>query len=381
MLQKIRPFYFLFSLLLILSCKSEAEKVAEKTAARNAVIDSTVQLFQQKLLKAQIDSVFSTTQFNGSVSIRQNEEILYEKESGFEDFSTKAKLDSSSTFAIGSISKQFTAVLVLLQEEEGKLSTEDKVSKYLKEFQPKQFENITIKELLNHTSGLSDFGNGLLSQPGAKFHYSNKGFHYLGKIIEKVSGKSYDENALKLFKRAGMTNSSTANIFKEKHFASAYIGNAQNFEKIENMPQRLSNISISVPAGGILSTANDLHRWNSALFTGKFLTAASLKKMTEKSAKRNHAILGKMGYGLGIMMKVEKPEVYFHTGYVKGSPSLNMYYPETKTSVVILSNIVNESKGKNAFFEPHKAVKKAADLVEIAVVELRQEMLNVQIPK
>ncbi|MDQ0476236.1 serine hydrolase [Chryseobacterium sp. MDT2-18] len=375
MIQKFKLLYFLFLLVAIFSCKSEEDKRVERTVARNAVIDSTLTVFKQKLLKVQIDSVFAKTQFNGNISVLQDGKILYQKENGFEDFKDKTKLDSSSVFAIGSVSKQFTAVLILLQEEEGKLSTEDKVSKYLTEFQPRQFENIKIKELLNHTSGISDFGNGLLSKPGQEFNYSNKGFYYLGKIIEKVSGKSYDENAMDLFRKVEMKSSSTANLFKGAHFASAYIRNSNNYFKVENMPKRLSAKEISVPAGGILSTVNDLHLWNNALFKGDILKPSSLKKLREKSADRNHQILGKMNYGFGLMMNVGKPESYFHTGYVKGSPSLNMYYPETNTSVVILSNIADESKGKNAVFYPHKEVKKATDWVENAVVEFRKEML------
>ncbi|QBO58090.1 serine hydrolase domain-containing protein [Chryseobacterium salivictor] len=376
MIQKFKLLYFLFLLVAIFSCKSEEDKQVERTAARNAVIDSTLTVFKQQLLKVQIDSVFAKTQFNGNISVLQDGKILYQKENGFEDFKDKTKLNSSSVFAIGSISKQFTAVLILLQEEEGKLSTEDKVSKYLTEFQPRQFENIKVKELLNHTSGISDFGNGLLSKPGQEFNYSNKGFYYLGKIIEKVSGKSYDKNAMDLFRKAEMKSSFTANLFKGAHFASAYIGNANNYSKVENMPTRLSAKEISVPAGGILSTVNDLHLWNNALFKGDILKPSSLKKLREKSADRNHQILGKMNYGFGLMMNVGKPESYFHTGYVKGSPSLNMYYPETNTSVVILSNIADESKGKNAVFYPHKEVKKATDWVENAVVEFRKEMLK-----
>ena len=356
----------------IISCKSEAEKISE----RNSIIDSTITAFQKNLLKTQIDSVFEKNHFNGSISVFQNGEKLYEKENGFENFKTKSKIDSNSVFAIGSLSKQFTAVLVLLQEEQGKLKINDKVSKYLVEFQPKEFENITIQQLLNHTSGLNDFGSGLLSKPGKEFNYSNKGFRYLGELVEKVSGKSYDENAKELFAKAGMKNSSTPNLFQGKDFAGAYTGNSNNFQKIDNMPKRLADKEISVAAGGILSTVPDLHRWNDALYNGRILKPESLQKFMEKSSGRNHPILGKMGYGFGIMMNPQKPVAYFHTGYVKGSPSLNIYYPETKTSVIILSNIADESKGKDAIFIPHKEVKKLTDAIESSVLEVRKNMIK-----
>ncbi len=376
MLQKIRPFYFLFLVFFIFSCKSESEKIAEKTASRNALIDSTINSFQKKLLTQQIDFVFSKYDFNGSVSVLKNEKILYQKENGFEDFKQKKKLDSNSVFAIASVSKQFTAVLILLQEDLGKLNTDDPVSKYLAEFQTSLYKNITIKELLNHTSGISDFGDGLVSKTGQDFNYSNKGFRLLGKIVEIVSGKSYDENLKELFQKVGMKNSFTANSYQGKNLANAFVGNSKNFTEVENMPKRLAAESISVPAGGILSTVNDLHRWNIALYEGRILKPESLKKLVEKSADRDHPILGKMEYGFGLMMNVGKPVAYFHTGYVKGAPSLLIYYPESQTSVVILSNIADEANGKNAIFNPHKEVKEITDAIQNTIIELRKEMIN-----
>ena len=381
MFQKIRPFYFLFLFLTLFSCKSEAEKIAEQTVSRNALIDSTINNFQKKLLTNQIDSVFSKYNFNGSIAILKNDEILYQNENGFQNFNQKAKLDSNSVFAIASVSKQFTAVLVLLQEDLGKLNTDDKASKYLPDFQTTQLENISIKQLLNHTSGISDFGNGLVSKSGQDFNYSNKGYRLLGEIVEKVSGKSYDENVQELFDKAGMKNSSTANSFKGKNLASAFTGNAKNFQEVVNMPKRLADESISVPAGGILSTVNDLHRWNSSLYSGKILKPETLKKLMEKSADRDHPILGKMGYGFGIMMNIGKPNSYFHTGYVKGAPSLLIYYPESQTSAIILSNIADEMNGKNAIFNPHKEVKQITDAIQNTVIELRSEMMVNTLPK
>ena len=371
MVLKIYSNYFFFLFFILISCKSEPAKIADESVMRNEIIDSTITAFQKKLLAQQIDSVFSKTKFNGSISIVQNGEKLYESENGLEDFQTKAKLDSNSVFAIGSVSKQFTGVMILMLEDQGKLNTNDKVSKFLPEFQNKQFEGITVHQLLNHTSGISDLGNGLHSQPGKEFSYSNKGYRFLGEIIEKASGKTFDHYAKELFERIGMMHASTANLFEGNHLAGAHLGNAVRFEKIANMPKRLASKEISVAAGGILSTVSDLHRWNAALFGGKILKPETLEKLKTKSSETTHPILGKVGYGYGIMMNEGKLESYFHSGYVKGSPSLNIYYPKTKTSVVILSNIADEAKGKNAIFNPHKEVKRIIDAVENAISELK----------
>lgn len=358
---------------LILSCKSESEKIAE----RNAAVDSTIILLQKKLYANNVDSIVLQNQFNGEIVITRNNEILYQKENGLENFEQKTKLDSNSIFAIGSLSKQFTAVLVVQLEEQGKLKTSDKVSKYLTEFQTKELEKITIHQLLNHTSGINDFGSGLISEPGKAFNYSNKGYRFLGKLIEKTSGKSFGENAKDLFQKAGMLHTSTPQLFSEnQNFAGANLGTLSKNQMVENMPKRLAEDDISVSAGGILSTVNDLQHWNQSLFGGKILQSKSLAKMLEKSTSRKHPILGNVGYGYGMMMNLAAPKSYFHTGYVKGSPSLLVYYPETKTSVVILSNIADESKGKEAIFLPHSKVKTTTDAIENAVSQVQKEMLK-----
>ncbi len=356
------------------ACKNSMESI--KTVDRNAIVDSTITAFEKKLLEKQIDSVFSRFNFNGSIAVFKDSTQLYKKESGLSNFENKTKINDSTIFAIGSVSKQFTAVLVLLEMEQNKLNIEDKVSRYLKEFQTKEYENITIRQLLNHTSGLNTLGGKLLFKSGSGFFYSNDGFNALGKIVEKVSGNSYDKNVQELFKKAGMKNSSTGDVFEGKNFASAYIGNKKNAERVPNMPRRLGGKEIGIPAGGILSTIDDLRRWNNALYGGKVLKPETLQKFISKSSERHHAILGKMGYGYGIMLNIGEPTAYFHSGYVMGSPSLNIYYPYTKTSVIILSNIADEAKGKASVFRPHIEVKKITDAIENTVIDLRQQMIR-----
>jgi CubicO group peptidase (beta-lactamase class C family) len=373
--------HLLFPLFVITLSLTACKNTPEPTEIvdRNAIVDSTIMAFETKLLEKQLDSVFTKYQFNGSIAVFKDSAQLYRKENGFSNFAKKTKINDSTVFAIGSVSKQFTAALILLQMEHGQLNIEDKVSKYLKEFQNKEYGNITIHQLLNHTSGLNTLGGKLLFKSGSDFFYSNDGFNSLGKIVEKNSGKSYDENVQELFSKAGMKNSSTGNIFEGKNFASAYLGNAKNAEEVPNMPKRLGGKEIGLPAGGILSTVDDLHRWNNALYSGKILNLETLRKFVSKSSERHHAILGKMGYGYGIMLSIGKPMTYFHSGYIKGSPSLNIFYPDTKTSVIILSNIADETKGKGYIFKPHIEVKKITDAIENTVTDLKKQMMKPEI--
>lgn len=190
----IKKLGFLFLFALLFSCKTEQQK----TIDRNVVVDSTITAFQTKLTQQQIDTVFKKYHFNGSIAVFKDSTLLYRKENGYSNFKSKTKIDNNTIFAIGSVSKQFTAVLILLQKEQGKLKLEDKVSQYLPDFRIKEYENITINQLLNHTSGLNIMGNRLMFRSGTGFFYSNDGFNALGQIVEKVSGKSYDENVTEL---------------------------------------------------------------------------------------------------------------------------------------------------------------------------------------
>lgn len=364
----VRIFIVLLSFSVFHSCNKPEP---EKTVDRNAIIDSTVTAFEKKLLEQQIDSVFKKYNFNGSVAVFKDSVELYRKVNGYSDFKNKTQIDNNTIFAIGSVSKQFTAVLLLLQMEQGKLNLNDKVSNYIKEFQTKEYKDITIHQLLNHTSGLNTIGGKLMFKSGTDFYYSNDGFNTLGRIIEKTSGKSYDENVMDLFKKTGMNHSSTGTLFEGTDFAGAYIGSAKKFEKIQNMPKRLGNKEIGIPAGGILSGIQDLHIWNQALYGGKILKPDTFQKFISKSAERHHPVFGKMGYGYGIMTNIGEPTVYFHSGYIKGSPSLNIYYPEDKTSVIILSNIADEEKG-NAF-KPYVEIKKITDALENAVAGMKKD--------
>ena len=357
----------LLILLFSISCKSEKEVFAEEYAAKKIKVDSTFLSIEKNFFQTKVDSIFLKNNFNGSVAIFKDSIELYRKNNGFENFKNKTKISNNTIFAIGSISKQFTAVTILYLVEQGKLRLDDKISVFLPEFQHKGFQNIPVYSLLNHTSGLDDHQLSPKSEVGKDFNYSNKGFYTLGRIIEKVSGKSLDENYRDIFQKAGLQNTFTASSFSGTHFGSAYLGNSKNPNLIDDMPKRLADKSISVAAGGILSTIDDLHQWNQSLYSGKIINPEMLKNFEKRSAERQHPIFGDMGYGYGIMMNTKNPKAFFHSGYVKGSPSLIIYYPKTKTSVIILSNIADESTGKNKIFQPHKEVKKAADKIENAL--------------
>src|SRR5690606_30385422 len=185
-----------------------------------------------------------------------------------------------------------------------------------------------------------------------------------------ASGKSYDENARELFFKAGISNTYTAEHFTGKNLASAHTGTAKNATPIENMPLRLSNPSISTPAGGILSTVSDLHCWNLALYSGKLLQPNSLKKFLAKTSVMKHPVIGPVDYGYGIMVGA-RPTTYLQRIYLVGAPALLIDYPFANAPVVSVSNIADSSKRKHNIFLPHAEVQKVPDVHENAAILLK----------
>lgn len=165
-----------------------------------------------------ITRYYDAGQFNGAALIVERGKVIYKKAFGYSNFEWKIPNTPDTKFRIGSITKSFTAILVLQLAEQGKLKLDDKIADYLSDFSPKICDKITVRQLLTYTSGLPDYNDvqdffravqsGLLTdtdilkriseyellfEPGTKFKYSNDGYRVLGAIIEKVTGKSYEQ--------------------------------------------------------------------------------------------------------------------------------------------------------------------------------------------
>jgi len=364
----VRLYFYLFFLLLIASCQQKADLQTQAPAERELQADTAVLHFQHIFLKQQLDSVLNNSAFNGHVSVHRDGKNIYKQNKGFADLEQKRPLDDESVFAIASVSKQFTAALILDLQHTGKLAVTDSVQRFLPDFKKGSKKNITISHLLNHTSGLADFSEGLQSAPGKEFHYSNKGYRLLGNIVEKASGKSFDVNLQNLLKKTGLRQTFSASGYSGSQLAWPYIGTATRFERVAGMPERLAQPAISVPAGGILATAADLHRWAAGPVAHQLLYK---NDTVNKHTRFHHPILGSVRYSNGLMHD-EEQLAFFHTGYVKGSASLLIYYPSVHMSVVILNNVTNEAAGKKSIFKVHRQVKEITDQLMRADAEFRK---------
>jgi CubicO group peptidase (beta-lactamase class C family) len=283
-------------------------------------------------------------------------QVLYHKALGKANMELNIPMQASNVFRIGSITKQFTAVAILQLAEQGKLNLQDEITKYFPDY-PTQGNKITIEHLLTHTSGIrnytsiKDYDKKLMQDmtpaemvdyfknqpmrfaPGTRWEYSNSGYFLLGQIIEKVSGKTYPDYLEEVFfKPLGMANSSYAS--DKKIIANRADGYTTGSKGIENAPY----ISMTQPyaAGSILSTVEDLYKWNSAVKSNKLLKKESL----EKALTRYKLADGKeTAYGYGWRMGyIQESPMIWHGGLITGFFSMAMYLPKEDVFVAVLSN-------------------------------------------
>ena len=289
--------------------------------------------------------------FTGTVLVMKQNKVLLRKAYGMADREWNIPNTPETKFEIGSLTKQFTAACILQLVEEGKLSLEDKLSKFLPKF-PKA-DSVTIHMLLNHTSGIANYtaqlsfmnvatqhlgqdsmisfiaGKSYTASPGSKFNYTNSGYFLLGYIIEKVSGLSYGNYLEKnIFSKLGMTNSL---LNKPDSVLSM---RAKGYDVKGRKTANADYIAMDWPfsAGGIISTVDDMYKWDRALYTGTVLNDASKQKMFTP---------GKGDYGYGFIIdSLEKHPRIWHNGSIPGFLSNISRYPEEDVCVIVLANTI-----------------------------------------
>jgi CubicO group peptidase (beta-lactamase class C family) len=337
-------------------------------------------------------------QFNGSILVAENGKVVYKKGFGMANMEWSIPNTADTKFRIASITKQFTAALVLQLVEEGKIKLDGKITDYLTDYRKDTGGKVTIHQLLNQTSGIPDYSarpnfsaeisrktyavadfvkkfasDDLEFEPGSKYRYSNSGYSILGAIIEKVTGKSY-ETVLqeRILKPLGMTNSGYAHnsTLLEKH--------ASSYEKTPAGYVNAPYIDMSIPyaAGSMYSTVEDLFKWDQSLYEDKILSAESKRLMFTPG-------LGNYGYGIRITDQPigksdQKTKVIWHGGAgINGFASLISRAVEKRQTVILLDNagnVLNLPKITNSIFgilngQPYDAPKKsiAETLYKIAV--------------
>ncbi|MEK6303135.1 MAG: serine hydrolase [Acidobacteriota bacterium] len=324
----------------------------------------------------------SYQQFNGAVLVAEDGKVIFKKGYGMANMEWNIPVETDTKFRLGSITKQFTSMLILQLVQEGKIKLEGKLTDYLPDYRKDTGDRITIHQLLNHTSGIpsytglpnffqeisrnpysvSDFvkkyGSGDLEfEPGAKWNYNNSGYFLLGAIVERVAGKPY-EQVLKerILDPVGMKNTGY------DHHETILAKRAAGYEKRPGGLVNASYLDMGLPyaAGSLYSTVEDLYLWDQALYTEKLLSA-QLKESMYKPGLSNYAygwIVRKPSVGA----QGEPVTIIEHGGGINGFNTLITRLPESKNLIVLLNNTggtkLQEMSQKIAgilFGKPYKA--------------------------
>jgi len=356
----------------LVSCKKESKEIKENYIPINS----------PTLIEAYFENILETNQtrpFNGSIYMQESDLPLYEKHFGKSNFETQTFIDSSSVFSIASLSKQITATLALLAVEDKKIELHKPIINYLTDL-PQTFEKITIHHLLNHSSGITDNLKTIAFEPGKDFYYSNTAYNLIGDILSKVYNKPFENQAKSLFEKLGMKDSYSPATYQGQKLVQGYDGNEKiSVKKIDSLFSHLSSKKIGVPAGGFLSTARDLALWNKKLHEGQILKPETYQLMITPSSLRKHELWGTIGYGYGIQIEEKSPKHYFHSGYIKGFPCLNVYYPNTKTTLIILENVSHDKENFDYIFSYHRNFRQFVNAIQLGVEKSKKiEELNIQ---
>jgi len=310
-------------------------------------------------LEAEVDKVaaeyFKTNEPGGVISIFKNGNEIYKKAFGLANLESTIPMNSDMVFEIGSITKQFTAVAILQLVEQGKLHLNDPIFQYLPDY-PVHGKQITIHQLLTHTSGIPNYTNmpqwanvwrndlspeetlnlfknqPLDFKPGSQFNYTNSGYVVLGLLIEKVAGMPYAKYIEQfLFKPAGMSHTQFGS-------RNAIISNrVQGYQKGETYVNA-EYLSFSQPyaAGALMSTASDLQLWNKAIRKGKLISKESLAlAITNYKDGMDKNI--NYGYGWQTNSLYGSP-TWEHGGGIFGFVSYVQYFPLEDLNIVVLTN-------------------------------------------
>lgn len=312
-------------------------------------------------LAAYADQVFSkmypADEPGAAVLVKRDGRVVLRKGYGLADLELGVPIQPDMVFELGSVTKQFTAAAVLMLAEQGKLRLEDEVTKHLPDY-PTYGARITIEHLLTHTSGIPSYtglpewqplvrkdlpveeliavfkDKPLEFPPGEKWSYNNSAYVLLGAIVEKVSGKSYEDFVeQEVFAPLGMTRS------RYGHREELVPGRVEGYQPHGDggyVPAPYLSMTHPYAAGSLISTVDDLARWDEGLAPGKLLSAASLERMFT-AVPLNSGLSTRYGGGWALS-ELAGRRVIEHGGDIFGFTSWITRVPEEKLLVVVLSN-------------------------------------------
>lgn len=319
----------------------------------------TDQPILQQELHAYLADLHLNKGFSGEVLIAKGDSIVFQEAIGLASVEQQVKLKPGAGYRIASLSKTFTATLIALAEQEGRLAYSDKASLYCKGMAG-AFNEITLHQLLTHTSGLPhneavpDYWKvksklemsdqqvleeinrlDLLFAPGTQQKYSSLGYVLLAQILEEVYGKAFEDILQeKILSKLQLANSSPENSLKIiPGLAKGY--HLLSDDSLVAAPYR--NYSMLKGAGDMVATAPDLLKWSNSFRLNQLLSEKTKELLFSPAQARVQA--ENRPYGYGWFIGAGKPKKYFHGGGTWGYSSYIAHYPEEEISIILLSNV------------------------------------------
>jgi len=320
-----------------------------------------------------LDSLFATQKsFSGVILIVEKGKPVYYKAFGYREFENQIPLQKTDIFELASVSKQFTAMIIMMLKEKGLLNYDDSVSKYLEI----PYKGITIRNLLTHTSGLPDYQDIMDKywdktkvagnpdcieylnkyaplkrfEPGEKYEYSNTGYLLLASIAEKASGKDFIELCRKwIFRKLKMKSTDIRTLEEKKatkNFAIGhiYVEERSRWFRADSFPS--SNYTIWLGnrkgPGRISSSAADLLKWDKALYTEKLIRQSTLQEAFTPM-KLNDGRISNYGFGWDLRTDSVMGKIVQHNGDNPGYRTQIIRFIDKKKTIILLNNNYHSS--------------------------------------
>jgi CubicO group peptidase (beta-lactamase class C family) len=318
-----------------------------------------------KELESQLDSLFQYYHrkrgFNGTVMVTKYDKVVFKGAYGYSDLARKEPLDTETAFQLASVSKQFTAMAIMILQERGMLDYDDLIQEYIPDF---PYRDITIRQLLTHRSGLSNYTYfsdelwpdrqvsltnddviGLMKahqpqvyyRPNTRYDYSNTGYILLASIVEKASGESFasflDQN---IFEPLEMNSTFThSDSLPYGKIATGHTGNRR-----KRMPDYLDTV---LGDKGMYSTVEDLYKWDQALYTEKLVSKETIELAFSNSQNLKRKYNEDYGFGWRLRDLNNGERVNYHAGLWHGYNTYMLRNPHDHSAIIILSNLSNGS--------------------------------------
>lgn len=364
-------FIFLFAFLLssfdIKHLNSNNNTFTEKLTRKQSVVVKTdnFSAVEKELFNDKINLILNKYRFNGNILVARNGEVIFKKAKGYSNFKTKEPLSENTSFQLASVSKQFTAMAIMMLHEQGKLKYDDYVTKYLPGF---PYKTITIKNLLSHTSGLQNYiylvekywskskaiSNEevfnlfklhplpLNFKPGNNFNYSNTGYVFLALLIEKISHKPYsDFLKSNIFDRLGMKDTYVYDRYKILQITNRALSYSIGKKYMRTIDDNINDDIVGDK--GIFSTIDDLYKWDKALYDNSLVKEATICEAFEAVTLNNNKT---RDYGFGWRIKNDNGlKIIYHNGWWHGYKTSLTRFPEDKNTIIILNNTNSHIQG------------------------------------